>query len=180
MKRAGNLWSRVISFTRLAYAAERARRRKRYREDVQHFEFDLERNLWQLHEELSSKSYRPGSYHTFTIFDPKKRLISAAPYRDRVVHHALTAVLERVFEPTFTDDSYACRRFKGTHAAVDRAQHYARRFQYVLKADVRAFFPSIDHAILLNLVSRKIKDPDVIWLARTIINASSFAFSSDV
>ncbi len=173
MKRAGNLWPRVISFHSLARAAERARRRKRSREDVQRFEFDLERNLWQLHEEFSSKSYRPGPYHTFTIYEPKKRLISAAPYRDRVVHHALTAVLEYVFEPTFIDDSYACRKFKGTHAAVDRAQHYARRFQYVLKADVRTFFPSVDHVILMNLIGRKIKDPDICWLARTIIDASN-------
>lgn len=173
MKRVGNLWPRVISFSSLARAAERARRRKRCREDVQQFEFDLERNLWQLREELSSKSYRPGPYHTFTIYEPKKRLISAAPYRDRVVHHALTWVLERVFEPTFTDDSYACRKLKGTHAAVDRAQHYARRFQYVLKADVRMFFPSIDHAILVDLIGRKIKDTDVLWLVRTIIEASN-------
>ena len=172
MKRVGHLWPRMISFPSLARAAERARRLKRSREDVQHFEFDLERNLWQLHDELSAKSYRSGPYHTFTIFEPKRRLISAAPYRDRVVHHALTATLERIFEPTFVDDSFACRKFKGTHAAVDRAQHYARRFRYVLKADIRAFFPSIDHAILTNLIGRKIKDPEVMWLTRTIIDAA--------
>lgn len=173
MKRIGNLWPRLISFPSLVRAAERARRRKRLREDVQRFEYDLERNLWQLHEELASKSYRPGPYHTFTIYEPKKRLISAAPYRDRVVHHALTDVLERVFEPSFIHDSYACRRFKGTHAAVERAQSFARRFPHVLKADIRSFFPSIDHEILLSQIGRKIKDPDVMWLASTIIGAGN-------
>lgn len=173
MKRIGYLWPQVISFYSLARAADRARRRKRSREDVQRFDFDLERNLWQLHEELATKTYQPGPYHTFTIYEPKQRLISAAPYRDRVVHHALTAALDRIFEPTFIDDSYACRKFKGTHAAVDRAQHYARRFRYVLKADVRKFFPSVDHPILVDQIVRKIKDPDVMWLVRTIIEVSN-------
>lgn len=173
MKRVGNLWPGLISFNSLARAAERARKRNRFRQDVQQFEFDRERNLWQLHDELSSKSYRPRPYHTFTIYEPKKRLISAAPYRDRVVHHALTAILQHVFEPTFTDDSFACRKSKGTHAAVDRAQHHARRFRYVLKADIRSFFPSVDHQILVALIDRKIKDPDVMWLAKTILAASN-------
>ena len=78
MKRVGHLWPRLISFHSLARAAERARRRKRSRADVLQFEFDLERNLWQLHEELATKTYRPGPYHTFRIFEPKQRLISHA------------------------------------------------------------------------------------------------------
>ena len=92
------------------------------------------------------KTYRPGPYRTFTIYEGKTRQISAAPFRDRVVHHALTGVLEPIFERSFIFDSYACRKGKGTHAAVDRCQEFARRFRYVLKADVRKFFPSIDHA----------------------------------
>src|ERR1019366_5854029 len=83
--------------------------------------------LWKLHEELSTKTYRPGAYRSFFIYEPKKRQISAAPYRDRVVHHALTGVLEPIFERSFIADSYACRKGKGTHAAVDRCQQFARR-----------------------------------------------------
>jgi len=173
MKRHGNLWEDVIRFASLFQAARKARRGKRLREDVAQFEFDLERNLWQLHEELVSLIYRPGSYHTFLIHEPKVRQISAAPYRDRVVHHALTAVLETVFEPTFVSDSYACRKGKGTHAAVDRAQEFARRFKYVLKTDIRKFFPSVDHQILISLIERKIKDPKVNWLVRKIVDASN-------
>ena len=98
MKRRGYLWPQVCGFDALWRASRRARRGKRLRPDVAEFEFQLERNLWQLHEELMAHSYVPGVFHTFRIFDPKERWISAAPYRDRVVHHALTAVLEAVFE----------------------------------------------------------------------------------
>ena len=173
MKRSGNLWPAVISFPSLFRAARKARRGKRFRPDVAQFEFDLERNLWRLHEELQTRSYQPGAYHTFLIYEPKQRQISAAPYRDRVVHHALAAVLESVFEPAFVTDSYACRKGKGTHAAVDRAQQYARRFRYVLKTDVRKFFPSVDHGILISLIERKIKDPNVMWLVNLIVDASN-------
>jgi len=137
MKRHGNLWANVVSFEALLSAAEEARRGKRFRPAAAAFHFNLERELWKLHEELTSKTYRPGAYRSFFIYEPKVRQISAAPYRDRVVHHALTAVLEPIFERTFIADSYACRKGKGTHAAVRRCQEFARRFRYVLKADIQ-------------------------------------------
>jgi len=173
MKRHGNLWANVVSFEALLHAAEEARRGKRYRPAVAAFHFNLERELWKLHEELTSKTYRPGAYRSFFIYEPKVRQISAAPYRDRVVHHALTAVLEPIFERTFIADSYACRKGKGTHAAVRRCQEFARRFRYVLKADIQKFFPSMDHEILKARVARKIKDRDVLWLANRIIDGSN-------
>ena len=173
MKRHGNLWEHLISFESLLHAAETARKGKRFRPAVSSFHFDQERELWKLHEELAAKTYRPGNYRSFFIFEPKKRQISAAPYRDRVVHHALTRVLEPIFERSFIFDSYACRRGKGTHAAVDRCQQFARHFRYVLKADIQKFFPSLDHEICKALVARRIKDPDVLWLAGQIIDHSN-------
>ena len=173
MKRHGHLWNDVISFENLLRAAETAAKGKRFRPAVAAFHFDLERNLWKLHEELATKTYRPGDYRSFFIFEPKKRQISAAPYRDRVVHHALTGVLEPIFERTFIGDSYACRKGKGTHAAVDRCQEFARRLRYVLKADIQKFFPSTDHAIAKEQVARKIKDADVLWLVNRIIDGSN-------
>ena len=173
MKRHGDLWNSMISFYHLVRSAEKARRGKRYRPAAASFDFDLESQLWTLHHELTAKTYRPGPYHTFEIYEPKQRLISAAPYRDRVVHHALTSVLEPIFERCFVSDSYACRKRKGTHAAVNRSQHFARRFRYVLKADIRKFFPSLDHQVLKELVARKIKDPDVLWLVNLIIDHSN-------
>lgn len=173
MKRYGNLWTSLISFANLRQAADCVRRRKRYRPNVTDFFFHLERELWQLHDELAAQAYEPGPYATFYIHEPKRRLISAAPVRDRVVHHALTGILEPVFEPSFIADSYACRQGKGTHAAVRRVQQFARRFRYVLKTDVRKFFPSLDHAILKELLARKVKDSKVLWLAGRIIDRSN-------
>jgi retron-type reverse transcriptase len=173
MKRHGHLWPQVVSFEGLLRAAEKARRGKRFRPAVAAFHFNLERELWALHEELSAKTYRPGAYRTFLIHEPKQRQISAAPYRDRVVHHALVGVLEPIYERSFSADSYACRKGKGTHAAVARCQHFARRFRYVLKADIQKFFPSLDHAILKALVARKVKDPDVLWLVDQVIDHSN-------
>jgi retron-type reverse transcriptase len=173
MKRHGHLWEQVISFEALLRAAETARRGKRFRPAVAAFHFDQERALWKLHEELATKTYRPGTYRSFFIHEPKKRQISAAPYRDRVVHHALVNVLEPIYEQTFIADSYACRKGKGTHAAVDRCQQFARRFRYVLKADIQKFFPSLDHEILKSLAARKIKDPDLLLLIGQIIDGSN-------
>lgn len=173
MKRHGNLWADMISFPSLLRAAEQAKKGKRFRRDVAAFHFDQERALWRLHEELRTRTYEPGAYRSFFIYEPKKRQISAAPYRDRVVHHALVNVLEPIYERSFIADSYACRKGKGTHAAVRRAQEFARRFRYVLKADIQKFFPSLDHQILKGLVARKIKDPSVLWLASRIIDHSN-------
>ena len=173
MKRHGNLWPRMISFRNLLLASHKAKRGKRFRPSVAEFEFRLEPELLRLQEELRDKTYRPGNYRSFYIYEPKKRLISAAPYRDRIVHHALTGILEPIFEPTFIYDSYACRRGKGTHAAVDRCQQFARQFRYVLKADIRKFFPSMDHEILKERIARKIKDPGVLWLAALLIDHSN-------
>ncbi len=101
--------------------------------------------LLRLQQELQSQTYTPGPYTTFHVYDPKERLISAAPFRDRVVHHALCNVIEPVFERTFIHDSYANRVGKGTHRAIERFQHYARRYRYVLKCDIRKFFPSVEY-----------------------------------
>ena len=139
------------------------------RHGCREFFFDLEPNLLRLSRELKEKTYRPGRYRSFLIHDGKTRLISAAPFRDRVVHHALVAVLEPIFERCFIHDSYANRVGKGTHKAVDRFTHYSRRFKYVLKCDVRQFFPSVDHGVLSGLIRRKIKDPDVMWLVEAIL-----------
>ncbi len=95
--------------------------------------------------------------------------MSAAPFRDRVVHHALCRVIEPIFERSFIHDSYANRTGKGTHRALDRAQEFARRFCYVLQVDVIQFFPAIDHAVLYDILARKLDDPDVLWLVDRVL-----------
>jgi retron-type reverse transcriptase len=172
MKRHGHLWPRVISLDNLLAAAAAARRRKRARPAVARFEFHLETELLKLQRELVEQCYVPGPYREFRIFEPKERWISAAPYRDRVVHHALVRVLEPIFERIFISDSYACRPERGTHRAIDRCQQFARRFRYVWKADIRQFFPSIDHQVLKAELGRKLKDPQVLWLIDRILDGS--------
>ena len=121
----------MVDWENLELAYRRARKGKRARKPVAAFEFDRERNLVELQEELCQKSYLPGPYQSFIIHEPKRRLISAAPFRDRVVHHALCNVIEPIFERRFIFDSYANRVGKGTHRALDRCTYFARRYHFL-------------------------------------------------
>jgi retron-type reverse transcriptase len=169
MKSYKHLYEQVWDWDNLYLAYRKARKGKRGRPPAATFEFDLEANLVTLQQELREKRYEPGAYSSFYIHEPKRRLISAAPFRDRVVHHALCNVIEPIFERSFIFDSYANRAGKGTHAALDRAQQFARRYRYVLQCDVKQFFPSLDFAILRETLARKIADADVLWLIDRIL-----------
>ncbi len=125
-----------MSWENLTESARLAARGKRQRPDVARFLHELEPNLCRLREELESGAYRPGPYRAFWIYDPKPRLISAASVRDRVVHHALTRVLEPVFEPRFTNRSFASRRGYGQHKALNLARTACQRYSHVLKCDI--------------------------------------------
>ncbi len=173
MKTYYNLYDKITTFDNLLCAARKAEKGKRYHQNVAAFNLHLEEELLQLRSELQSKTYQPGAYRSFMICDPKERLISAAPYRDRVVHHALMNVTAPLFERTFIADTYANRKGKGLHAAIERYQQYAKRFPYVLKCDIRKFFPSIDHEILKQELRWKIACPDTLWLVDLIIDNSN-------
>lgn len=163
------MFAALTSWDNLRLAYQRAALRKRGRPNVAAFEYRLEDNLIQLQADLRTGLYRPGPYHSFYIREPKRRLISAALFRDRVVHHALCNLIEPLFDRSFSEDSYANRLGKGTHRALDRCQQFARRYRYVLQCDVRQFFPSIDHAVLRELLTHKIHDPDVLALIDLIL-----------
>jgi retron-type reverse transcriptase len=171
--RAGNLWPQIVSWDNLLDSALLAARGKKKRPDVARFLFELEPNLCELQRELESGIYLPGDYRSFWIHDPKARLISAAPFRDRVVHHALTRVLERVFEPRFVSSSFASRRGFGQHKALSKARAAVARYRYVLKCDIRKYFPSIDHQILKDLLARAVKCKRTLDLAARIIDGSN-------
>ncbi len=173
MKRYGNLWSQVIDFENIMQAARQAQRGKRFRGNVLAFNYNLEQELARLKTELETKTYQPGAYHTFEIVEPKRRMISAAPYRDRVVHHALCNIIAPIFERTFIGDSYANRVGFGTHRALRRFTSFARSSRYILQCDIRKYFPSIDHEILKSLLRRKLKCKETLWLADTIIDNSN-------
>jgi hypothetical protein len=165
------MYTELCSWENLLKAYRRASHGKRGLPNVAAFELRLEENLLRLQAELKSFTYRPGGYQSFYIHEPKHRLISAAPFRDRVAHHALCNLIEPIFERAFIFDSYANRVGKGTHRALDRAQAFARRYPYLLQCDLRQFFPSIDHAILRASLQRKIDDPGVLWLAERILES---------
>jgi retron-type reverse transcriptase len=173
MKSHSGLFETIVSFKNLLNAAHKAQKGKRTNEDTARFNVNLEKELWTLHRQLEDRTYRPGSYQAFYIHEPKRRMISAAPYRDRVVHHALCNVIEPLFEKTFIFDSYANRKGKGTHKAVLRYQAFSRGDRYVLKCDIRKYFPSIDHQILKNEIRTKIEDPGALWLIEMIIDNSN-------
>jgi retron-type reverse transcriptase len=151
-------WAELISLRNLFDAACRASEGKKSRPDVALFRANLEPELFRLRRQLADGSYSPGRYHSFRIADPKPRLISAAPFRDRVVHHALTNILEPVFERRFIPWSFACRKGLGTHKAL---------------ALGRKYFPSIDHRILRDLLARVVRCPDTLRLIEIIVESSN-------
>ena len=151
---------------------------KRSKSDVQEFEFFLEDNIFQLHNELKCGKYKHQNYTSFFICDPKLRHIYKACVRDRVLHHALFRILYPIFDKNFIWHSYSCRIGKGTHKAVDKLELFARKASwnikrkgYALKCDIKKFFDSIDQEILLEIIKRKIDDQSTIWLIEKIIGS---------
>jgi len=126
MKAYRNLFDNVYSFQNLHLAYFKARKCKRYRDEILEFSYNLEENLLKLQEELSNQTYQHGGYREFVVCDSKKRKIKAAPFRDRVVHHALCNIIEPIFDRGFICDSYACRKEKGTHKAIKRSEKFLK------------------------------------------------------
>lgn len=163
------MYDSITTWDNLWLAYRKAAKGKRGKHPAATFEYTVADALIVLQSELRAQSYQPGDYHHFTIFEPKQRKISAAPFRDRVVHHALCNLMEPFFDQHFIAESYANRVNKGTHAAVDLLQQYAQRYRYVLRMDVVKHFPSLDHAILLDEGARCITDERVLWLIGVIL-----------
>ncbi len=164
-----HLWDSFISFENLWRAYLRARRGKRARSAVARYELAAESHIFDLQARLHAGTYQPGGYRTFVVQEWKRRIISAAPFEDRIVHHALCQVLEPIWEARFIHDTYACRTGKGTLAALNRAQSFARRFPYVLQLDIRSFFPAMDHALLLTTLKRHVADQQILAVCERII-----------
>jgi len=173
MKTYTNLFERICSFENLYLASRKAERGKRFRHEVALFNARRPENLLEMQRLLVTGQYPFGRFRARHIVKPKPRMISAAPYRDRVVHHALSNVIGPLFERKFLRDSYANQKGKGTHAALDRCTHYARRYRYVLQLDVRKYFPSIDHQILLAELARTVRCPATLALIEQIITSSN-------
>ena len=171
MKTHNHLFERICSFENLIAAAHLAERGKRFQHTIGVFSTNREREVLRLREELLSGNYQPGGYREKIITRPKTRMISAAPFRDRVVHHALCRVAMPLFEAKMIHDLYSNRKGKGTHAAIRRCQEFIRNHEYVLKCDVRKFFDSVDQNILFDVFRKKIKDAKTTSLLEEIIGS---------
>lgn len=178
MKIYRDIFDRIISPENLFSAWDEFRSDKTGKRDVRLFEWNLEQNIFELHRESKNGTYTHRPYSGFWISDPKPRHIHKAAVRDRIVHHAVFSVLNPIFEATFLPTSFSCRVGYGTHKGVEWLQETMRKVSgngtkpcYVLKCDVRKFFDSVDHEILLSILGKKIKDAKVMALLRTIVGS---------
>lgn len=177
------MFDKICSFENLHRAYLGARKCKRNRSEILKFNYHLEENLLKLQQELLSQTYQHGGYRQFIICDSKKRRIKAAPFKDRVIHHALCNIIEPIFDKGFIFDSYACRGGKGTHRALKRLQRFLKSISesprkqegeriYALKGDISKYFDNINHKILLEMIKKKITDQKVVWLTDKIADSS--------
>ena len=173
MKTYNHLFEEITSFENLLLAVRRAERGKRLQASVGCFRTNVEAEVLQLQRELCGHTYTPGAYREKIIKRPKERLISAAPFRDRVVHHALCRVVMPLFERRMIYDLYSNRSGKGTHAAIRRCQEFCRSHPYVLKCDVRKFFPSMDHAVLKMMIRRTLRCRETLPCSTRLLTAAT-------
>ncbi len=166
----------VISVDNLFFSWKTFRKGKRSKADVAEFELNLEDNIFRLHDSLTSGKWKPDPYTAFYVQDPKLRRIHKASVRDRVLYQAIYQKLYPLFDKTFIYDSYSSRNRKGTHKGVKRFDEFARKATrnysknaFTLKCDIRKFFDSIDHQVLLNLIKRKCTDQYLLELISKII-----------
>ena len=168
----------IISLENLLLAWEEFIKGKKKRRDVQEFSFNLFDNIILLYEELANQTYRHGGYEAFRINDPKPRDIHKASVRDRLLHHAIYRILYPFFDRLFVTDSYSCRVDKGTHKAIERFRQMSYKASrnntktcWVLKCDIKKFFATIDHDILLTILREYIFDKDILYLLREVIDS---------
>lgn len=170
VRKYNNLWEKIISIDNLELAFQRAKKGKSSYRAIQKFEENKDNNLNIIRESLINKTFKTSKYFSKTIYEPKERIIYILPfYPDRIVQHALINVLEPIFVNMFIKDSYACIKDRGLHKGSLRTTEYVRRNKYCLKCDIRKFYPSINQDILFNILKRKIKCKDTLWLIKDII-----------
>jgi retron-type reverse transcriptase len=178
MKICTHTYDDIISVENLLEAWQEFLRGKRHKKDVQEFQLNLMKSIFDLHNELKSKTYKHGPYKHFKINDPKPRDIHKALVRDRLLHHAVYRRLYPYFDSKFIDDSYSCRNYKGTHWALNRFSTMSRKVSknhtsqcFILKCDIRKFFASVDHIVLMEILHKFIDDSDILNLLQNTIDS---------
>lgn len=170
MKRHGNLWAKVVEKENLYLAFRKAKKGKGWQHTVQRFEENIDTNLEIIRKSLINKTFTTSDYLQKEVYEPKQRTIYVLPFApDRIVQHAIMNILEPIWNSMMIGDSHACRKGKGQHSASRRAMEFTRQYHYCFQADVRKFYPSINHNILMKIIEKKVKDPTVLWLLGDII-----------
>ncbi len=169
MKRTGNLYCRISTYENLCTAFRKAVKGRHGSREVIAFRDDFENNIRKLREQLLCHEPDIGHYSFFKVIDPKPRNICAASFPERVLHHAIMNICEPVLESYSVYDSYACRKNKGNRKALTKAQKYARKSEWYLKLDIRRYFDSMDHLIVIRLLSRRFKDTELILLFQKLL-----------
>ena len=181
-----NLYPKLCSYDNLELAFKKARKGKSKQKYVKEFEKDLQNNLLNLKKELLAFEYKPTKLTKFIVRDPKTRVIRKSVFKDRIVHHAVVNILDPIYEKVFLYDNYANRKNKGSLNAINRFDYYKRKISnngklvnnsknknmiegYCLKADLKHFFDSVDQTILIKILKRKIRDNNVLWLIKQIL-----------
>lgn len=176
MKRYNNLFDKIVTLDNLYLADKRARRQKQHRPEIIEFDKSREKLLLDLQKKLINGEYRTSEYYIFKIYEPKEREIFKLPYYpDRIVHHAIMNIMEPIWVSSFVKGTYSCIKNRGIHKALKDVKHALKdeaNTQYCLKLDVRKFYPSIDHAILKQLIRKKIKDKRLLSLLDEIIESA--------
>lgn len=171
-----NLYEKIYSIENLELADRIARKGKSGKYDLVAFDEKREENILKLQQMLISKTYKTSGYTTFKVYEPKERIVSRLPYfPDRVAHHAIMNILEPIFVACFTADTYSCIKGKGIHAGVKAIKHALKdkeATKYCLQFDIKKFYPSVDHDILKQLLRKKFKDQDLLWLLDEIIDSA--------
>ena len=160
-----NAWGEICKFEKLLEADKNARKSKRYRPEVMAFTAHLEDNLFAIQRGMTTGEYKLGPYRKLWVYVPKRRLVMALDYPDRIVQWSLYQYLNPVFDKLFIEDSYACRKGKGSHRAAKRLQYWMRQVNrkpgpewYCLKLDISKYFYRVDHEVLLDILGRRVKD----------------------
>ena len=187
MKTYKNLYEKTYSIENLVSAFKKARKGKLKKDYVISFEKNLGKNIRLLRKELKSKTYKPHKLKKFIIRDPKTRTIHASIFRDRIVHHAIVNILQPIYNKIFIYDSFASRKFKGTHEAVKRFEYFLRKVSsngqkvkngfnnnsikgFILKADIKHYFATMNYEVLINILRKNIKDEELIWLVKIVLD----------
>ena len=173
MRRQGQLIEKIADFENLQLAYYKAQKGKAGKKEVFEYGKRLQDKLQNLQQQIISGNVETGNYKYFTIYDPKKRLICAAPFGQRILHHALMNACHPFFEKAQIFDSYASRAGKGTYAALERAKQFTKHYKWFLKLDFRKYFDNLDHTVLMKQLGRLFKDIGLLNIFEDIIRGYS-------